>query len=173
MEVSEACYEGGWLKLKTSASDALRWLSDEFKPRDWDILPHVEKRSKNANAMAWGCINQIASKLQIPPIEVYRKCIDEIGGKTDIVIISKEAYEDFDRAFLSGHIGRKTEIIGEANQTYDVLVTYGSSDYNAKEMHALIESILQECRELGIPTLDDLKVQALIDDWEKQYEERV
>lgn len=169
MDISEAVYGDGWLKLKTSATDALRWLAQEFKQGEWDIIPHVEKRSKNANAMAWGCINQIANKLQIPSIEVYQRCIEDIGGKTDVIIISKVAFDDFERAFVSGHIGRKVEIIGEANETYDVLVTYGSSDYNTKQMSALIENILQECRELGIPTLDDMKVQSLIDDWDRRW----
>ena len=171
MLVSEACFDGGWLKLKTSAEDALRWLAKEFKPRDWDIVPHVDKRSKTANSYAWVMINQIANRLQIPPEEVYRHCIEDIGGKTDVIRISKVAYTDFNRAFRNGHIGRKTELIGEDSTTYDVLLTYGSSDYNTREMSALIDSVLQECRELNIPTLDDMKIQSLIDDWDRRYQE--
>ena len=169
MEISDAKFDGGWLMLKTSASDALKWLAKEFKPREWDIVPHVEKRSRDANALAWAFIGKISNKLQIPPIDVYRRAISEIGGKSDFVRIRADAFKDFERAFTSGHLGRSCEIISERGGFYDVMIVYGSSDYDTRQMSALIDNILQSCSDLEIPTPEDEKIQSLLDDWERRY----
>ena len=43
----------------------------------------------------------------------------------------------------------------------------GSSNYDTNEMSKLIEGIVYEAKNLGIPTLDEYKLKQMIEEWEK------
>lgn len=168
MEILEARYSDGELHLKMRGAECWTWLKS-FKPGEWDITRAYKKRSLSANAYAWTLIGQIAKTVHVPEIDVYRKCIADVGGVTDVLRMPKTALMAFSRAFVDGHLGRKVDIIGDDKNTVDVRVTYGSSDYNTSQMSALIDSIVQECRMLDIPTMDDERICKLIEDWEKTH----
>lgn len=87
-----------------------------------------------------------------------------------MLTIKKEAVNSFRRAFVADHIGRDVEVIGEHGATADILVTYGSSDYDTRQMSQLIDSITQDCRTLGISTLEDFRVNEIIKEWERSHE---
>ena len=42
---------------------------------------------------------------------------------------------------------------------------YGSSTYNTKQMSRLIDSIVQDCKDLGIETLPPEKLAAMKEEW--------
>lgn len=165
MYIDKVEYELGWLKLRTG--DRLTRFLNSFKEGDYDIVPHKEKRSNNANAYAWALIGQIASKMHVSPEEVYIHCIENIGGKTTVVSVADFAVADFKNAFIHGHIGRKVDIIGEHDGMKDLLVTYGSSDYNVAQMSELLESVISECDVLGIEHRPRDYIDQLVSEWEK------
>ena len=43
---------------------------------------------------------------------------------------------------------------------------YGSSTYNRKQMAALIDLVVQDCKQLGIETLTERELSLLCDKWE-------
>ena len=43
---------------------------------------------------------------------------------------------------------------------------YGSSTYNRKQMAALIDLVVQDCKQLGIETLTERELSLLCDRWE-------
>ena len=45
---------------------------------------------------------------------------------------------------------------------------YGSSTYNRKQMAALIDLVVQDCKQLGIDTLTPAELAGLVDRWEGQ-----
>lgn len=168
MRVDDAKFEDGWLMLKATAADTRKWLWD-FKAGEYEIKRSRKKRSLNANAYAWSLMGQIAQKIGVPTEEVYRHCIENIGGQTTTLTISKNALRSFTTAFVGEHIGRKVQVIGNTGNAVDVLITYGSSDYDAQQMSQLIDSVVQECRVLGIETLEDYRINQIIADWEAHY----
>lgn len=170
MIIAKAELQGGCLVLSVPPADAMRWLYSFKAGKDYDIQPAVKKRSKSANAYAWQLITQIASAMNLPKESVYAHAIENIGGLTDSLIMQADAVNDFARRFTDNHLGRKVEIIGRLGDRAEVLVTYGSSDYDTKQMAQFIDSLTQDCKALGIETLEDMKIQALIDDWEKQWQ---
>lgn len=165
MKIDEAKYEGGWLMLKCTAADTRKYLYS-FKPGEYEIERTKKRRSLNANAYAWALMGQIASMVGVPVEEVYRHCMKDVGGHTAVLTINRNALHAFMNAFKQNHIGRSVDIIGERDGAVDVLITYGSSDYDARQMSQLIDSIVQECKALGIETLEDAKLRQIIEDWE-------
>ena len=168
MEITEAKFEAGWLCLKVPTTEAMRLLY-RWKPGTYELKKAKSVRSLNANAYAWMLMGKIASKLNIPTDEIYRGQIEAIGGKSAVVSLILEAVEDFNAAFIAGHIGRKTELIGVHGDIADVLITYGSSDYDTRQMSQLINNIVQDCHELGIETLEDEDLKSLVTEWGKTH----
>lgn len=169
MQVTKAEYRDGKLELTTSAPEALKWLYS-FKPdKEYDIVKHVEKRSRNANSYAWQLVTMLSKKLNIPTEEVYRHAIQNIGGQTTIVSMPVYAASDFKKAFLRGHIGRNVDVIGESDGKVDLLITYGSSDYDRKQMSQFIESLIQDCRAVGIETKDENYINSLLEEADGKY----
>lgn len=170
MRIEEAKDGNGTLVLTMPKADIRKFLWD-FKPGEYSIKRSAKRRSLNANAYAWSLMGQIAYKMSVPVEEVYRHCIENISGHQESMTIAKKALPAFRRAFVGDHIGRKVEKTGENDYTgtVDILVTYGSSDYDTKQMSELIDSITQECRALDIPTLEDVRLSQIIEDWERSH----
>ena len=168
MQISDAKIEAGWLMLRIQPAEALKWLLTFKKGAEYEIIPEKKKRSKNANSYAWQLISEIAAKIGQTKENVYRYEVANIGGISTTLRIKKDAYKDFRAAFVQGHIGRRVDIIGDLADMYDIMVTYGSSDFDTAQMSRLIDAILQDCKTLEIPTYDDERIEALIAEWEKQ-----
>ena len=151
--------------LKTPAVDALKWLVSYVKGRAYDITPHIEKRSRNANAYAWLLITKLASELGYPKEDIYKSAVREIGGKSTTMSLRKNAVKDFTRAFTNGHIGRSVEIVGSDEDTADIVITYGSSDFSTKQMTQLIDNLVQDCQNCGIETKPQEYINSLLEEW--------
>ena len=148
--------------LKTPATDALKWLVKFVKGKSYDIIPHVEKRSRTANAYAWVLITKLAEVLNYPKEEIYRRAVSEIGGKSTVMSLRTNAVNDFRRAFVNGHIGRNVEILHSDAEKTDLLITYGSSDFDRKQMSQLIDNLVQDCLAVGIETKDQNYINSLL-----------
>lgn len=162
MQITAAQYKDGFLMLKAPAADALKWLYS-FKARDYDIVPHVEKRSGRANRYAWVLMGEIARRTGIPIDDVYRHSIENIGGVYEAITVRSNAVKDFAKHFTDHHIGRKVEIIESRDGLTDLMLTYGSSDFSRQQMAQLIDSIIEDCRVLGIETKDEAYINSLLE----------
>lgn len=172
MQISEAKYIDGWLMLKIPSDEALPWLYGFAPNNKWSISKAREKPSRSANNYAWQLMTEIGRKLNISKEEVYRHQLQNIGGVTDIISVRPNAVQDFVRRFKNNHVGRQVEILSEAPDWIELLCTYGSSDFTKEEMSNLIESITEDCKSLGILTLDDYKMRGLLEDWDKRWKLR-
>ena len=54
----------------------------------------------------------------------------------------------------------------------NVTLWYGSSSYDTKQMAALINSLIQEANEQGIPTMSPAEQDRLVKQWGKKYERK-
>lgn len=167
MTIETAEYRSGMLMLRCDPTDALRFVYG-FKRGDYEISPQKKKRSKDANAYAWTLIHQIAAKLRMPPIDVYRNAILNTPGVTDSVIcIAENAADAFTRSWEAGHLGRQVQRFPSNRAGFvNLIVIYGSSDYDTKQMSAFIDGLVQDAHALGIETEDPGKIQSLLDSWE-------
>lgn len=152
--------------IQTPATDALKWLVGFVKGRSYDIIPHVDKRSRTANAYAWVLISKLSEALNYSKEEIYKRAVQEIGGKSTVMSLRTNAVKDFTKAFKNGHIGRSVDILHSDPDHTDILITYGSSDFSTKQMSKLIDNLVQDCLAIGIETKDENYIKSLLEDWD-------
>lgn len=130
------------------------------------VKEHKEKRSLNANALAWVLLDKLAEKLRIGKTEIYRTFIKDVGGNSEIICIQDKALDHFREIWEQGHIGRFTETLpSKIKGCTNVVVYYGSSDFDTASMSRFIELIVAECKNNDIPTYDQEELQRLCDEW--------
>ena len=131
-----------------------------------EVKERKEKRSLNANAMAWALLDKLAEKLRIGKTEIYRTFIKDVGGNSEIICIQDKALDHFREIWEQGHIGRFTETMpSKIEGCTNVIVYYGSSDFDTASMSRFIELIVQECKQHDIPTWDEEELQRICNEW--------
>jgi hypothetical protein len=134
---------------------------------DLEVKEHRKKRSLDANAMAWSLINQIADVLRIPPVEVYRQAIQDISGNNEIIPIKEDAVEQFKQAWSHNGIGWICRDLGKSKvKGYrNLMVYYGSSVYDTRQMSDLIDHLIQDCKALDIETKSPEEIASIMGAW--------
>ena len=148
----------------------------ECSPADCDKARAVigtasQKRSLSANAYACALMNQLAAKINRPVLDIYRDLIRGIGGSSAIVTIRADAAKAFKNGWESKGEGWQVHKLDEMTTPqgtfYNLQCWYGSSQFDPSQMHRLIELIVQECQQQGIPTMtpeEIAKLKGLTDD---------
>lgn len=143
-----------------SAAEELRTLG-ETGLLDLKIEPHREKRTFRANAYFWTLANKLANKLSVQNArpfgaeEVYRNYVREFG-KYELVYLRNDP--EIIRAFCGVWTQRGMGWLAFPQETSpsskvcEVQVFYGSSCYTRQEMARLIDAVVEDCKEFGIPT---------------------
>lgn len=123
-------------------------------PVSVEIRKATKKRSKDANAMCWAMCSDIGNALRppLPKEEVYRKAIRDVG-EYEPLPIKAEAVETFQRRWAAKGTGWFAEVIDDSKLPGYKLVFayYGSSTYDTAEMSRLIDYLVEDARNMGIP----------------------
>lgn len=127
-----------WLQ-KTLVSIAQKGEVYEVTVKKYD------KRSNNANALYWKCVEAVANKIGESNTEVHKRFIFDYSTS---VVISVRA--DID---ISGYAKYYQEC-GRAEVNNKPFVHYrifkGSSEMTTKEFSRLLDGAIEECKELGV-----------------------
>lgn len=173
MKINGVRYADGELHLACDAREGIQATYKLEAGKDYDILPHKEKRSLNANAYAWTLIHKIAAALSKPPgtpvqpIEVYRQAVKNLPDvEATFISISEEAAPAFIESWETGHLGRQVEQFPAEPGFVTLRCVYGSSDYDRAEMALLIDRLVQDAQALGIETKEADDVESLLNSWE-------
>ena len=163
MVIENARYENGELHLRCSPIEGVRFTYS-FRGGDYDIVPHREKRSINANSYAWVLINRIAEKVKLPPEEVYRNQINEMPNNcSDPELVPLDKLEAAIIEHVNGHLGRRVKVLpGDKNDSVYLIKVYGSSDFTVKQMTKFIDNLVQDAKALGIETKPHLPLAAQV-----------
>lgn len=173
ISIKQAVVVGNTVTLECSPADCnkVRVVLDENKPLAAIIGTASQKRSLSANAYAWALMNQLAAKLNKPVLEIYRETIRDIGGSSAIVTIRDNAAKAFKNGWESKGEGWQVHKLDEMTTPqgayYNLQCWYGSSVFDSTQMHRLIDLIVQECQQQGIPTMtpeEIAKLKGLTDD---------
>lgn len=118
-----------------------------------EIKPYRNRRSLDANAYCWKLINELAERLNKSPKEIYRAAIRDIGGNSEVVCVKDAAVKKLRQGWSKNGMGWQTETFpSKIDGCTNVILYYGSSEYDTKQMSQLIDNIVQECKEQGIQT---------------------
>lgn len=171
--IKTAVVIGNTITLECSPADCdkARAVIDEGKPLATVIGTATQKRSLSANAYAWALMNQLAAKINRPVLDIYRDLIRDIGGSSALVTIRADAAKAFKNGWESKGEGWQVHKLDEMTTPqgvfYNLQCWYGSSQFDPSQMHRLIELIVQECQQQGIPTMtpeEISKLKGLTDD---------
>lgn len=164
------------MKGKANLTELKRiiWGLDDME-YDYIIVPHddendliIEKRKKkrslNANAYFHVMVNEIARAVGISDEE----CKIKENLKYGTIARNK------DGTITTAKVPKGTDIeqfykyakCYQEKEGYDYYLFYKETHtLNTSEMAKLIDGVVSDCKELGIETLDDIKLKALISDW--------
>ena len=133
------------------------------------IKEKKKKRSLDANSYFWLLCDKLAEKTRIPKTEIYRNYIKEIGGVSDTVCVLDKAVDKLCEAWEQNGLGWQTDRYrSKMKGCTNVVLYYGSSTYDSKQMSRLIELIVQDCNINEIETLPPEQLQMLNEEWGKR-----
>jgi len=155
----------GSYNLTVTVKDDCRSMVDQLKdtPIDVEIKKHRNKRSLDANAYAWVLIGKLAEALRMDKADIYKQAIREIGGTSTIVCVPDKALEALQNGWKTKGIGWQTETMpSKLDGCTNVVLYYGSSTYDTKQMSLLIDHLVQDAKEQGIETLPPAELERMI-----------
>lgn len=123
-----------------------------------------QKRSLDANALLWVCLQSIATTLRADKWQIYLQMLKRYGKYT-YICVKPSVVEAVKQQW------RETEELGEVQingQTAVQLLCYfGSSTYNTQEFSTLLDGVISEMKEMGLdtPTSEDMK--RSLEQWER------
>lgn len=160
---------GEWIVSFATPTDVSELFDDlADKEVNIEIKKHNKKRSLDSNAYAWVLIDKIAEKTGLRKTEVYRNAIKEIGGVSDTICVMDKAVDRLREGWEKNGIGWQTDTMkSKVEGCTNVVLYYGSSTYDSKQMAQLIDSLVQDAEALGIPTLPDFTVKKKLEHWNK------
>lgn len=139
----------------------IEWLFEQQKDKLYEIKEHKEKRSLNSNSYLWVLCTKIADIMNLSKEEVYVRMLEDYGVSL-LVPLTPESdpngffkyYKYFDKGNLNG------------KDCVWYKVFKGSSEYDSLEMTHLLNGVVEEAKNLGIATLDEIELQEMLDRWE-------
>jgi hypothetical protein len=130
-----------------------------------EIKPYKARRSLDANAYCWVLCQKLAEKIGGTKEDIYKEAIRK-AGQFDYIAVTDSATEQFLKAWQSKGLGWYAEALeSKIDGCKKVMVYYGSSVYDSKEMAHLIDYIVSECKELGIETMTPAEISRMMNEW--------
>lgn len=128
-----------------------------------ELYVKKKKRSKDQNSYFWELLQQLCFEMNLDVIQEYKKRVKELGifKQWEIDAINVPTFE---KLWSDRGIAWFTEKVEEIGNKTIINAYYGSSSYNSKQMSRLLDNLVQDCKEVGIQTLDMLEIERSIND---------
>lgn len=130
---------------------------------DIKIVKHRKKRSNNANSYLWELCTQIGNVMNLSKNEVYLQMLKDYGQSMLIPVKKGNKPNGFIKYY---EFECSSQLNGKEADWYKIYK--GSSEYDTYEMNILLNGVVQEAKNLGIKTKEDLEIERLIEEWEKE-----
>ena len=139
-----------------NAKAIIQWLFDQQEGKLFEIKEKKSKRSLTANAYYWSLLNQLASVMRMSSEEAHFMMLRRYGQYEVISVRS-----DID---LQGYFKYYKEIGHGTVQGKDFChykIYKRSSEMDSKEFSVLLDGLISECEDQGIPVLTPAEVAKL------------
>lgn len=161
---------GSWLKLRPDLPGQAQMVAGEIDPQKKytvTIKEFRKKRSLDANAYACVLMNKLADKLNMGVRDLYRHYIPDIPENSQVVCVPTEAVEKLQSGWEHNGIGwcsdtLKSKLPGCTN----VVLYYGSSTFDQKQMGVLLDLIIADCKQVGVEYLTPEELERLKGEWD-------
>lgn len=121
-----------------------------------NLLNPRRHRSLSQNAYMWQIINEIGVKIRKSKEEVYLQMLKDYGVSEIVSMLSSIN----PRGFFKYYEPIGTGIVNNKEFTH-YKIYKGSSEYDTKEMSVLIDGVIQEAENLGIPTMTKEEIEKM------------
>ena len=161
------------LKLKTDKNHLFRILAqvEEFigDGKEYEIIVQkaVKHRTLDSNSYLWALVGQMAEVLNQDKDAVYYEMLKRYG----VSIVAKIKDTDRDRFFRSWKYVEQHEKLPPEERAQYYKVYLGSSAYDTQEMSVLLNGVVSECEELGIPTEANNRILSMLNAWERKVKD--
>lgn len=141
------------------------WLFDKDEETVYEIKPYKEKRSLNANAYFHSLVNKLARYYNWTDEDMKVKMVLDYGTITekDGEVVSVEVPHNQDIQLFYPY----AKFIETKDGKDSYLFYKRTHELNTHEMYELLCGVVQECKDVGIPTKEDYEIQKLIEEMEK------
>ena len=156
-----------YICLNIPYRDARKFVGEMKNKRyEVEIKEYRQKRSLDANAYFWTLLDKLAEVLREPKEEIYRGYIKDIGGNSEIVCVLDGAVENLRKGWERNGLGWQTDVMpSKIKGCTNVVLYYGSSTYDTKQMSRLIDLIIQDCKGCGIEVLPPERLAGMLEEW--------
>lgn len=141
--------------------DIIDYLLEQDKENIYEIKEYKKKRSLNSNSYLWLLCTKMADIMNLSKEEVYVNMLEDYGVSLLVPLTPErnpdgffKYYKYFDKGNLNG------------KECVWYKVFKGSSEYDSKEMSHLLDGVVNEAKNLGIITLDELEIQEMLERWQ-------
>lgn len=130
-----------------------------------------EKRSGEANRLLWKCLGEIGKAMN-PPLDKWNVYLDKLReyGEYTTLTVPVEAVDVLKRKW------RETEVVGdmdiEGKKHAVVNCYYGSSDLNTKQFSVLLDGVINDMEQMGLPRPPSKEMRRALEQLEKMQNEK-
>lgn len=126
-----------------------------------DIKTLRARRSKDANAMLWACCADIAAATGSTKWEVYLEELRRYG-------IFQYVEVELQTLPKLREVWRTLDVIESSNGIAKVHCYYGSHLYNSKEFSFLLNGVVEDMKELGLPVPPSKEMRRALEEFERK-----
>ena len=139
-----------------NAEAIIQYLFQQDRDKLFEVRDYAKKRSLTANAYFWVLVNEIANVTKQSKDEIHLQMLKEYGQNE---VFSIRSDIDVSRYLKYYEEIGKGKVNGKEFTHYRVFK--GSSEMDSREMAILIDGVVQEAEQLGIPTLTPAEIARL------------
>lgn len=139
-----------------NAEAIIQYLFQQDREKVFEVREYKQKRSLTQNAYFWVLVNEIANVTRQSKDEIHLQMLKEYGQNQVISVQSNIDISKFIKYFEEIGHGR---VNGKDFTHYRVFE--GSSEMDSREMAILLDGVVQEAEQLGIPTLTPAEIARL------------
>lgn len=139
-----------------NAEAIIQYLFQQDREKVFEVREHKQKRSLTQNAYFWVLVNEIANVTRQSKDDIHLQMLKEYGQNE---VFSIRSDIDVSRYLKYYEEIGKGKVNGKEFTHYRVFK--GSSEMDSREMAILIDGVVQEAEQLGIPTLTPAEIARL------------
>ena len=139
-----------------NAQAIIQWLFEQDKGKIFEIKEKKQKRTLTQNSYYWSLVNQLSSILRMNNDDCHFLMLQRYGQYEVISVLSEIDLHGYFKYYKE--IGHGT-VHGKYFTHYKIYK--GSSQMDSKEFSVLLDGVISECEQVGIPTLTPKEVASL------------
>lgn len=137
-----------------------------------ELKRFFKKRTNKANRLLWECIGQIAADTGKKNWDVYIDALVDYGQYTTMMVwpdaIPKLRNQWREQGLGGGKYREIVETGYKSEGRVEVLCYFGSHTYNTKEFSQLLDGVISDMKDLGLPTPTGEEMQRTLAKYEEE-----